>query len=72
MVDEWKVMLKEQGISKVRTPNSKGDNPNKMLIQEHFDPTMLPNIFKKCIYFHFFPMTPNKYSLGITRKKLMT
>jgi hypothetical protein len=29
VVDEWKVMPKEQGISKVRTPNSKGNNPNQ-------------------------------------------
>jgi len=28
-VDEWKVMPKEQGISKVSTPNSKGNNPNQ-------------------------------------------
>jgi hypothetical protein len=29
VIDEWKVMPKEQGISKVRTPNSKGNNPNQ-------------------------------------------
>ncbi len=29
VVDEWKVIPKEQGISKIRTPNSKKNNPNQ-------------------------------------------
>ncbi len=29
VIDEWKVMPKEQGISKVKTPDSKDSNPNQ-------------------------------------------